>query len=827
MANGPPERADHAASQPLPAPGGRHGEGERGSSGAPGRFRFGLRAELLAAFGGMAAMTLVATAVAWYAFAQVNQAVSRITESSVPYMSRARDIAGKVAEITASAPELMASATQEGRERARQSLSVAERELSELMQQLAAVQADPAALSQLKSLQAEMVSELANLDRIVQRRLELDARRRSVVAQLAKVHQQVLEDFEPVIDDAIFDTVMRSEEITASTTGRILELVNGAMIDAIRLERMKSESNLAAGLIVQAALTDDRDLLGPLEEKFTASATGLRRDLDSVDNPATRLAIQGGIDGLLALGSGRTGGFEARRRELGTADAPPGGGAEQRPRVAATVITGANKFHEGLQLSLVPIIDDAVFKVAMESEQSVLDNQSSLTTLIGAGVESLRALLLARGEANLVAGLMAEASGVTDTDRLQPLKERFTAAQSHVLRFLGARRAARGADKLEQSLNSLLAFGGDADNLFDLRLEELKLVVASETAVRKASAIAARLGRATGDLVTTAQKTSTLAGSHAHTAIGGGRLLLLLIAVIAVSGASGIILFYIAPRIVRPLIDMTSAMARLASGDTTVEVPGQGRRDEIGEMAEAFKVFRNTALARANLSRYFSPRLVNELANKEQPFGPVRRQNVAVLFADIVGFTKISEVQPPEMVMALLRDFHGRMETEVFSHNGVLEKFIGDAMLATFGVPDPTNRDAIDALACARAMLDSLARWNAERNEVGQDSVRIGIGLNFGPAVLGDIGSERNMAFAVIGDTTNTASRLETLTRDLNCDIVVSDQFMDAAKRQAGDGDAPLLAGLQAGEEQKLKGREKRVRVWTYKHEAMIAAAAI
>jgi class 3 adenylate cyclase len=773
----------------------------------------------------MAAMTLVATAVAWYAFAQVNQAVSRITESSVPYMSRARDIAGKVTEITASAPELMASATQEGRERARQSLSVAERELSELMQQLAAVQADPAALSQLKSLQVEMGSELANLDRIVQRRLELEARRRSVVAQLARVHQQVLEDFEPVIDDAIFDTVMRSEEITASTTGRILELVNGAMIDAIRLERMKSESNLAAGLIVQAALTDDRDLLGPLEEKFTASAMGLQRDLGSVDDAATRLAIQGGIDGLLALGSGRTGVFEARRRELGTGDAPTGGGAEQRPRVAATVIAGANKFHEGLQLSLVPIIDDAVFKVAMESEQSVLDNQSSLTTLIGAGVESLRALLLARGEANLVAGLMAEASGVTDIDRLQPLKERFTAAQSHVLRFLGARRAARGADKLEQSLNSLLAFGGDADNLFDLRLEELKLVVASETAVRTASAIAARLGRATGDLVTTAQKTSTLAGSHAHTAIGGGRLLLLLIAVIAVSGASGIILFYIAPRIVRPLIDMTSAMARLASGDTTVEVPGQGRRDEIGEMAEASKVFRNTALARANLSRYFSPRLVNELANKEQPFGPVRRQNVAVLFADIVGFTNISEVQPPEMVMALLRDFHGRMETEVFSHNGVLEKFIGDAMLATFGVPDPTNRDAIDALACARAMLDSLARWNAERNEVGQESVRIGIGLNFGPAVLGDIGSERSMAFAVIGDTTNTASRLETLTRDLNCDIVASSQFVDAARRQAGDSDAGLLAGFQAGEEQKLKGREKRVLVWTYQHEARIAAA--
>lgn len=821
MVNGPPERPDDVASRPMLASGHRPaGEDGPGSSRARTQFRFGLRAELLAAFAGMAAMTLVSTVVGWYAFAQVDRAVSRITESSVPYMSRAHDIAAKVAEITASAPELMASATQEGRARAQQSLSVAEKELTELTRQLAAVQVDPTALSELKSLQAEMGSELADLDRIVQRLLELAARRRSVVAQLARVHQQVLEELEPVIDDATFDTVMRSEEITRSTTDRILDLVNGAMIDAIRLERMKSESNLAGGLIVQAALTDDRDLLGPLEEKFTASAMGLRRDLRSVDDAATRLAIQGGIDGLLALGSGRNGVFEARRRELAMGEAPTGGVAEQRLRGAATVIGEVNKVHEGLQLSLVPIIDDAVFKVALESEHSVRANQSSLTALVDGGIESLRALLMVRAEANLVAGLMIEATGVTDINRLQPLKERFTAAQGHVLGFLGARQAVRKTDKLEQSLNTLLAFGGDADNLFDLRQEELTLVAASQAAVRKASALAARLGRATGDLVTTAQKNSDRDGSYAQTAIGGGRILLLLIAAIAVSGATGITLFYIAPRIVRPLIDMTAAMARLAAGDTTAEVPGQGRRDEIGEMAEAFKVFRNTALARANLSRYFSPRLVEELANKEQPLGPVRRQNVAVLFADIIGFTRISEIQPPEMVMALLRDFHGRMEAEVFSHNGVLEKFIGDAMLATFGVPNPTNRDAIDALDCARAMLDSLARWNAERGEVGQEPVHIGIGLNFGPAVLGDIGSERSMAFAVIGDTTNTASRLESLTRDLGCDIVASEAFMDAARRQASGDDARLLAGFEAGEEHKLKGREKKVRVWTFKDEA-------
>ena len=249
---------------------------------------------------------------------------------------------------------------------------------------------------------------------------------------------------------------------------------------------------------------------------------------------STRLLVEAGH--LLDVGARD----ECLLSGAGDDDHRHGGVAEQRLRGAATVIGEVNKVHEGLQLSLVPILADAVFKVALESEHSVRANQSSLTALVDGGIESLRALLMVRAEANLVAGLMIEATGVTDINRLQPLKERFTAAQGHVLGFLGARQAVRKTDKLEQSLNTLLAFGGDADNLFDLRQEELTLVAASQAAVRKASALAARLGLATGDLVTTAQKNSDRDGSYAQTAIGGGRILLLLIAAVPLLEISSI-----------------------------------------------------------------------------------------------------------------------------------------------------------------------------------------------------------------------------------------------------------------------------------------------
>ena len=199
---------------------------------------------------------------------------------------------------------------------------------------------------------------------------------------------------------------------------------------------------------------------------------------------------------------------------------------------------------------------------------------------------------------------------------------------------------------------------------------------------------------------------------------------------------------------------------------------------------------------RANLARYFSPKVVDVLAERDEPLGRVRRQAVGVLFADLVGFTTLAEDMTPEEVMAMLRAFHGRMEEEVFRHGGCLEKFIGDALLATFGVPDVGKRDATDTLACARGMLAALAAWNRERTGQGLPPLRMGIGLHYGQVVIGDIGSERSMAFATVGDTVNVTSRLQSLTRDLNATIVASTELIEAVKREAA-GPA-LLGGLTA-----------------------------
>jgi len=226
---------------------------------------------------------------------------------------------------------------------------------------------------------------------------------------------------------------------------------------------------------------------------------------------------------------------------------------------------------------------------------------------------------------------------------------------------------------------------------------------------------------------------------------------------------------------------------------------------------------------RANLARYFSPNVVDELARQDEPLGIDERRDVAVLFCDIVGFTPLTDGMPPEKVLELLRGFHGRMEAQVFAYGGMLEKYIGDAMMAVFGAPRSSGRDACDALSCARAMCAALADWNGERRAAGQTPLRIGIGLHYGPAVTGSIGDARNMAFAVIGSTVNLASRLESLTRALDTEIVISRDMALAVARESSSGDAPpppepLLKGFVEAGDQAVKGFDEAVPVLAWRN---------
>jgi adenylate cyclase len=209
--------------------------------------------------------------------------------------------------------------------------------------------------------------------------------------------------------------------------------------------------------------------------------------------------------------------------------------------------------------------------------------------------------------------------------------------------------------------------------------------------------------------------------------------------------------------------------------------------------------------ARGNLARFFSPNIVAELSSHDEPLRTGRRQDIAIMFADIVGFTDLAEDRSPDDVLALLREVHGIAARQVFAHHGTLDKYLGDGVMATFGTPTTAEDDADRALACARAILTDLKVYNAHRSG---PPVRLGIGLHYGDVVLGDIGSEQRLEYTVIGDTVNVASRLERLTRQIGQDLVISDALYRRLRNPA------LAEGLAKGEPRQLRGREEPVAFW-------------
>ena len=198
--------------------------------------------------------------------------------------------------------------------------------------------------------------------------------------------------------------------------------------------------------------------------------------------------------------------------------------------------------------------------------------------------------------------------------------------------------------------------------------------------------------------------------------------------------------------------------------------------------------------------------MVDELAESDEPFGAVRTQNVAVLFADIVGFTEGSATERSESVIRMLREFHARMGHAGCANAGTFDKYLGDGLMATFGTPHATAHDASNALACAHTMITAISEWSAKRERLGEKAIRVVVGVHYGLVVMGDIGGENRLEYAVVGYTVKVAARLEELTRRLGVDVGASAEAVEAA-RQSGRADQKIFENLRELGRRALRGR--------------------
>jgi adenylate cyclase len=222
------------------------------------------------------------------------------------------------------------------------------------------------------------------------------------------------------------------------------------------------------------------------------------------------------------------------------------------------------------------------------------------------------------------------------------------------------------------------------------------------------------------------------------------------------------------------------------------------------ENARAHERLAREEVARANYSRFLPEYVVQQMLENPESFklGGVN-QTITILFADIRGFTRISEHAPPEKIVGLLNRYFSAMTDIIFAHGGTLDKYLGDGLMALFGAPTTTPEDAANALNAAVAMQRRLLGINLELVAEGLPEVGVGIGLHTGEVTVGYIGSERRSEYTAIGDSVNTASRLESNAK--GGEILISDATAKAARSRYK---------LKPREPITVKNREQPVVLW-------------
>ena len=233
-----------------------------------------------------------------------------------------------------------------------------------------------------------------------------------------------------------------------------------------------------------------------------------------------------------------------------------------------------------------------------------------------------------------------------------------------------------------------------------------------------------------------------------------------------------------------PIEALAELTSRVARGDFSAKA-NVNSRDEVGQLGEAFnhmiEGLQERDKVKSMFSKFHGSSVTEDLLKGNLQLGGSKKM-VTVFFSDIRDFTKFSEGHTPEEVVQMLNEYFHIMVKIINVHGGVVDKFIGDAIMAVWGAPNTSPRDSQNAVRACIEMRRALADLNALRRGRGQEPIRIGMGLHRGEAISGTIGSDERMEYTVIGDTVNQASRIEASTKTFGTDLLLSESLADVVR---------------------------------------------
>jgi len=226
--------------------------------------------------------------------------------------------------------------------------------------------------------------------------------------------------------------------------------------------------------------------------------------------------------------------------------------------------------------------------------------------------------------------------------------------------------------------------------------------------------------------------------------------------------------FYLARKITSPLEGLTAAMQKVATGDLSQEVPVRSQ-DEVGLLTRVFNEMthglRERERIKLTFARYVSRQVVEKILQAPETVVLTgERRRASILFADIRGFTALSARKAPEELLNLLNEYFSHLIDVIFAYGGTLDKFIGDAVMAVFNAPVELDHAELRAVVAGLEMQKVVGELNLRRRQAQQEEVQIGIGINTGSVIAGNVGSQKRLEYTVIGSEVNLAERIEAHT---------------------------------------------------------------
>ncbi|MDR6773069.1 methyl-accepting chemotaxis protein [Azospirillum sp. BE72] len=578
--------------------------GPSGSIPIPGnRRRLGVRAKLLLAFAGMAAMTVAASAVGLMSFSAVERPMKQIADTSLPEMELATRLAGESSRIATAAPTLDGAGSQEERERIQADTRERSRAFLALVDELAARRPQDPLLSEVRDTGNALIATLDRVNDGVATRLSLRDRREAASAKLAQAYDGFIKTLAPLVEGAGQSLQDKGMALDGGTDRDM-----GALSDAVRsmIALYDLRGGIAAALdaMNRSGTAPDGKTIGELQQAYLEASSQVTGTLGTLGDrlPAD---MAGRIDTLFLFGYGKDNVFELRRAALdgtGNSGENSGGAVDRRlaERLGAARAQAAGLL-DGLKAPLRKVQSD-IKRTSFDVRSRI---QESTQDLLGPGLDRFRTHLELSTHGTALAGALNEAAQAADAARLALLEKRFIteaiALDQRIVKLADTDKGEGGEDAAGNAVitalaKALAAFGRGEDGIVALRRAELAAVADTGRVLAENRLLSQSFAATVDRQIAAMRDEAKAAVAGTDGTIAAGRNMLILFAVGSLVGAAALAWLVVGRHIVARLSALSEAMRAIAAGDLNASIPAAGT-DEIGDMTRALMVFRDTANA--------------------------------------------------------------------------------------------------------------------------------------------------------------------------------------------------------------------------------------